>query len=68
MRIDWGLTIRRLQYNMLIRVSRGALQNSKAFLARNKLRDDVMSARAPTTKVMYASVRPIMVRNWKCQP
>ena len=53
---------------MLIKVSKGALQNNKAFLTRKRRRDEVRSANSPKMKVSVVNARPIMVRNMKCQP
>lgn len=38
------------------------------FLVRKRKRKLNMSAREPQRKVNVASVRPMMVRYWKCQP
>lgn len=46
----------------------GVLAIDNAFLTVKSARDDVISARKPKVKVKVASVRPMMVRNCKCQP
>ena len=51
-----------LQYSMLMRTSNGALHTRRAFLMRNNRGERVRSAREPTTKVMVARERPMMVR------
>ena len=40
----------------------------RLFLRRKRIREVVRSERRPKVKVRTARVRPIMVRNWKCQP
>ena len=63
-----GLTSCRLQYSRLIKTSMGALVMEQAFLIWNTFGDMVKSARRPKKKVSVASKRPMMVRNWRCQP
>jgi hypothetical protein len=53
---------------VLIRHSRGAEHMERTFFRRNMRWERVMSAKVPAVKVIVASVRPIMVRYWKCQP
>lgn len=53
---------------MLIKISNGALHADNAFLIRNRRGDLIMSANDPNANVAVASVRPMMVRYWKCQP
>jgi hypothetical protein len=48
--------------------SRGALQTVRIFLMRKSRRERVISASRPAAKVMVAKVRPMTVRNIKCQP
>ena len=62
------LTDRILQYRMATSTSRGVVHAESAFLARNNVWEDVMSAREPQAKVAVARLRPMMVRYWKCQP
>lgn len=47
---------------MLIRVSRGAEQHERTFLARKRGRERVASARRPSVNVAVARERPMMVR------
>jgi hypothetical protein len=46
----------------------GAAVTASAFLARKREGESVRSARRPERKERVESERPIMVRNWKCQP
>lgn len=51
-----------------MRTSRGVVQIERVFFKRKRVGDVVASARMPTEKVRTARARPMMVRNWKCQP
>lgn len=53
---------------MLISTSIGAAATARAFLILKMVRERVRSARAPKVKVMVERRRPMMVRNWRCQP
>lgn len=53
---------------MLINTSIGALHTERRFLAKNSRADNVISASRPAVKVSVASVSPMTVRYWKCQP
>lgn len=48
--------------------SSGVVHVDSAFLTRNSVCEEVMSARDPKANVAVARVRPMMVRYWKCQP
>lgn len=51
-----------------MRTSRGVVHIEMVFFSRKRVGEEVRSARAPAVKVRTARKRPIMVRNWKCQP
>lgn len=51
-----------------MRHSNGALATLSVFFTANSRRLRVTSASPPTAKVAVASARPMMVRNWRCQP
>ena len=53
---------------MLIRTSRGVVHIESVFFRRKRMGDVLRSARIPVVKVRTARARPMMVRNWKCQP
>lgn len=63
-----GRTADNPQYSRLINTSMGVLATESAFLIVKSAREEVRSARRPKTKVKVESVRPMMVRNWRCQP
>lgn len=56
------------QYKMLIRTSSGALHRDRLFLMRKRWGERVRSESRPKMKVRVDIARPMMVRNWKCQP
>jgi len=62
------LTADKPQYSRLMSTSMGVLAIDNAFLTVKSVRDDVTSARKPKVKVKVDSVRPMMVRNWRCHP
>lgn len=47
---------------------RGVVQIESVFFRRKRAGEVLTSARAPAEKVRTARARPMMVRNWKCQP
>lgn len=48
--------------------SSGVVHIDSVFFKRKRAGDELKSARAPVEKVRTARARPMMVRNWKCQP
>ena len=53
----------RPQYKTVMRISRGAEKTDSAFLMLKRVGESVMSANSPTTKVIRARDKPMMVRN-----
>lgn len=48
--------------------SRGVVHIERVFFRRKRAGEVLRSARAAVEKVRTARARPMMVRNWKCQP
>lgn len=48
--------------------SRGVVHIERVFFRRKSVGEELRSARAAAEKVRTARARPMMVRNWKCQP
>jgi len=63
-----GSIARRDQYRMLISTSRGVEVRVRMFFMRKRFGERVRSASRAVVKVVVARARPMIVRNWKCQP